>query len=93
MDPILIWVMIAAFYAPIHFAIPALIVLLTGNHNEEQRRRRLRHTMLHCAVDMLIALALAGFLFDKSLPWSMAVLAISMLLPYPILLLSRHAQR
>jgi uncharacterized protein (DUF2062 family) len=93
-DPILLWIIIAAFYAPIHFALPALLVMLSGSDTEEQRRRRrLRRTMLHCGVQMLIALPLAWFLSTKSMPWAMAVLGASMLAPYPVLLLSGRARR
>ncbi|MDJ0741019.1 MAG: hypothetical protein QNJ91_14990, partial [Gammaproteobacteria bacterium] len=39
MDDVIVWLIIAAFYAPLHFLLPALLLFVTGRESEATRRR------------------------------------------------------
>ena len=81
----LTWLIIAVFYAPLHFVLPTLFVLLTGEEDEEGRRRLRRRTHVDCAVTMLVALPGCYALAQWSVTLAMLVLFLSMFVPYPLL--------
>ncbi len=79
-DPIT-WLIIAAFYAPLHFLVPLLTVALSAP-DAKARRRGLRIATSWAALSMLIAFALVIWLARAQLSLAMAVLFLSMLAPF-----------
>lgn len=87
-DP-LTWLIIALFYAPLHFLPPALIVLIGSERRD--RRSRLRWTLIDCSLSMMMSLATVIWLLGRGqLTLAMGVMLLSMGLPYVRLLLHRH---
>jgi hypothetical protein len=89
MDEVIVWVIIAAFYAPLHFSSPVLFLFITGQEDEATRRRLIRNALIDSSLSMLAAFALAiglagtGFLFP-----AMLLLLLSM--AFPFLRIWRH---
>lgn len=83
------WLIIAAFYAPLHFMGPVGVVILTTS-KEQLRRRLLRYMLIDCSVSMAIAFLLVIWLSDDRLGMAMAILLVSMLVPYLLLYLHRY---
>lgn len=82
------WLIIVAFYLPLHFLGPVGVVVLTipvaGN-----RHRLIRYVLVECMVFMLAAFALVIWLAADNLQMAMLILFLSMLLPYFFILLHR----
>ena len=75
------WIIIALFYAPLHFSIPILVVGVRAP-DAGRRRRAIISAAIDCAVSMTIAFALAIWLAADHLQWAVAILLLFMLLPY-----------
>ena len=90
MEDALVWLIIAAFYAPLHFGGPIGVVVLIESERLV-RRRMIRNMLLDCSLSMLIAFTLAIWLVNDNLGMAMAIVFFSMLAPY--LLLYFHHRR
>jgi hypothetical protein len=90
MDAIVTWAIIALFYAPLHFAIPLLIVFFRATPSEEARRADLMRTAWDCAGSMTLAFTLVIWLARERLGFAMTILLASMAVPYVRLLLRRR---
>ena len=90
MDMNLTWLIIALFYAPLHYAIPLLVVLLRGAVSPAARRAALLGTAADCTVSMLLAFALVVWLAEERWSLAMGVLSASMAVPYVRLLVVRR---
>ncbi|MGB0713595.1 MAG: hypothetical protein ACPGUC_08560 [Gammaproteobacteria bacterium] len=89
-DPI-IWVIIVAFYAPLHYMLPTLILFITGNEAPELRKAMIRRAFIDATVSMVLAFALAiGLVLGDHFLWGMIVLFISMFAPYVRIILNRR---
>jgi hypothetical protein len=83
MNDLVVWLIIAAFYAPLHFLLPILVLFITGRESDAVRSRLMRRALLDSAVSMIaafvvvIALVRAGWMSS-----AMAVLLVSMTLPF-----------
>lgn len=83
MDDIVVWIIIMAFYAPLHFLLPVLFLFVTGKESDAIRRQMIRKCLLDAAWSMafafviVIALATQGFLSV-----AMLVLLVSMTMPF-----------
>jgi hypothetical protein len=75
------WIIIALFYAPLHFLVPILVVSFRAP-DAEHRRKAIIAAAVDCAVSMTIAFALAIWLAADHLQWAVAILLLFMLLPY-----------
>jgi len=93
MDEWLTWLIIALFYAPLHFAIPMLVVLFRDADAAPRRRADLIRTAADCALSMGVAFALVIWLARDHIGLAMAVLLGSMALPYVRLLIRRPRSR
>ncbi|HGG58454.1 MAG TPA: hypothetical protein ENK26_00865 [Gammaproteobacteria bacterium] len=81
MNDWIVWIIIAAFYAPLHFLLPALIVFLSADSDEE-RRRGIRAALVNAALSMAAAFALVILLVSSGYMLSaMLLLFLSMLYP------------
>jgi hypothetical protein len=89
MNDWLAWLIIAGFYAPLHFLMPALVLFVTGSEPDDVRRRLIRRALIDSLVSMVLAflvvlvMANAGLIFP-----AMVILFLSML--YPFLGIWRH---
>ena len=90
MEQALVWLIIAVFYAPLHFGGPVGVVILIERETRV-RRRMIRKMLLDCSLSMFIAFALAIWLANDKLGIAMAIVFFSMLLPY-LLLYVHHRQ-
>lgn len=93
MDQLLTWLIIAAFYAPLHFAIPMLVVFFRDADAAPHRRADLIRTAVDCALSMTLAFVLVIWLARDHIGLAMAVLLVSMALPYLGLLIRRPGAR
>ena len=73
------WIIIAGFYAPLHFLLPVLVLFITGTEAEPVRRTLIRRALLDSAVSLLVAFAIAIFLVRQGYMLSaMMVLLLAM---------------
>lgn len=82
MDATIVWLIVALFYAPLHYLLPLLVVVMTGSEEGEARRRRLIATAIDCTASMVIAFAVVIWLAGDRLQVAMIVLLLSMATPY-----------
>ena len=91
MDDVIVWIIIGAFYAPLHYLIPVLVLFITGSETEQVRRRLMRRALVDSSVSMLIAFALVIWLAGQQrMSAAMAVLFVSMLYPFVRIWLHRR---
>lgn len=90
MDDVIVWIIIAAFYAPLHYIGPLGLVVLTVP-DSSQRKQLIRYALIESTISMLLAFALVIWLARSEMFMAMIILMLSMLVPYPILLLQRRA--
>jgi hydrogenase-4 membrane subunit HyfE len=89
MDQTILWIIIIAFYAPLHYMLPVLILFITGNEPEDRRKALIRGALIDSTVSMVIAFTLAIALVQMDLMiWAMLVLLLSM--PLPFVRIFRH---
>ncbi len=89
MDDVIVWLIIAAFYAPLHFLLPVLLLFVTGHESEATRRRLIRGALLDAALSMAVAFALAITLATHG-RLSLAMLILLLSMTYPLLRIWRH---
>jgi hypothetical protein len=82
MDATVVWLIVALFYAPLHYLLPMLVVVMTGSEEGEARKRRLVATAIDCTLSMLIAFVVVIWLAGDRLQIAMFVLLLSMATPY-----------
>jgi len=82
MSDVLVWIVALAFYAPFHYLGPVLVALLTGTETQLQHKRLIINILIDCTLSMLIAFALAVWLFKSDLQIAMLILIVSMCIPY-----------
>lgn len=81
MDTTVTWIIIALFYAPLHYLVPALVVLIRSG--DAERHANLRHAVLDCTLSMLVSFSLVIWLVGQQrITAAMLVLLLSMALPY-----------
>jgi hypothetical protein len=90
-DDWVIWIIIAAFYAPLHYLLPVLVLFVTGRESEDRRRQLIRRALIDSTWSLLLAFCLVIPLAEYGqLPLAMGVLLLSMGLPFVRILLSRR---
>ena len=81
-DPV-IWIIIVAFYAPLHFMLPVLFLFIVGDETEAVRKQLIRKALIDAAVSMLLAFAIAILLVNyNQIALAMVVLILFMLVPF-----------
>jgi hypothetical protein len=82
-DDTIIWIIILAFYAPLHFMLPVLFLLIVGEETDAVRKQRIRRALFDAALSMAVAFALAILLVNNShIGLAMVVLILFMLAPF-----------
>ena len=88
-DPI-IWIIIIAFYAPLHFMLPVLFLFIVGNESETVRKQLIRKALIDAALSMVVAFIIAiTFVNYDQIALAMVVLIIFMLIPFIRILKNR----
>lgn len=89
MDDIIVWIIIAAFYAPLHYVLPVLILFITGREPEHTRRAMIRRALVDSTVSMAIAFVVAILLVRQG--WiSTAMLMLLLSMGFPFMRIWRH---
>jgi hypothetical protein len=89
MDDIIVWIIIAAFYAPLHFLLPVLVLFITGSESEPVRRRLIRGALVDSTVSMALAFLIVILLVQQG--WMTAAMLILLLsMSAPFLRIWRH---
>lgn len=90
MDAFVTWLIIAIFYAPLHYLIPIVIVFFQNVSDPALRKRRMITTAIDCTLSMTVAFALVIWLSGNRLQAAMLILMLSMSLPYLRIWLQRR---
>ena len=91
MSNLVIWIIVVAFYAPLHFMLPVVFLFITGRESEELRRQLIRSVVRDAFLSMVVAVALAVLLVQ--LGWvlpAMLLLVLSMAMPFLRIVRSRR---
>lgn len=89
MDEFIVWIIIAGFYAPLHFLLPVLVLFVTGSESEAVRRRLIRGALVDSAISMALAFALVIVLVRHG--WmSVAMLILLLSMGAPFVRIWRH---
>ncbi len=90
MDAFITWLIIAIFYAPLHYLIPIVIVFFQNVADPMVRKRRMISTAIDCTFSMVAAFVLVIWLSGDQLHVAMYILMISMSTPYARIWLQRR---
>jgi spore maturation protein SpmB len=89
MDNLVTWLIIIAFYAPLHYLLPVLVLFIIGAESEELRKRLIRHALIDSTLSMAGAFGIAIHLAEQEkMSAAMLILLISM--AYPFIGIWRH---
>jgi hypothetical protein len=89
MDDIVAWIIIAGFYAPLHYLIPVLVLFITGQEADAVRRRLIRRAVIDSTLSMVVAFsAVIALVRQGWMSLAMSTLLASML--YPFIGIWRH---
>lgn len=91
MDDTIIWIIIIAFYAPLHFMLPVLFLFIVGDETEAVRKQLIQRALIDAAMSMVVAFALAILLVNNSqIGLAMVLLILFMLAPFIRILRNRR---
>ena len=83
MDDPIVWIIIIAFYAPLHFMLPLLFLFIVGHESETARKQLMRNALIDAALSMVVAFVLAGILVNyEHIALAMVSLILAMLVPF-----------
>ena len=91
MDDIIIWIIIIAFYAPLHFMLPVLFLFIVGDETEAVRKQLIRGAVIDAALSMIVAFVLAIMLANNNqMVLAMVILMLFMMTPFIRILRKRR---
>lgn len=83
MDDPVVWIIVVAFYAPLHFLLPVLFLLIVGGEVNVVRKQLIRSALIDAAVSMVVAFTLAIILVNYAqIVLAMVVLMLFLLVPF-----------
>ncbi len=83
MDDLIVWIIIAAFYAPLHYLLPVLILFITGHEPEAVRKRFVRGALIDSSLSMAVAFVIViPLVAHGRMLTAMLILLLSMGFPY-----------
>ena len=89
MDKLTVWLIIIAFYAPLHYLLPVLVLFITGRESDETRARLIKRALIDATLSMIAAFVVVIYLVEQgSMSVAMAILLLSM--GYPFIGIWRH---
>ncbi|NNJ93044.1 MAG: hypothetical protein HKP55_15315 [Gammaproteobacteria bacterium] len=80
MDNTIVWIIIAGFYAPLHYMPPVLLVLFKTS--EENRKPELKGALVDCTISMVLAFVLVYLVGLENMLLAMMILLAALFLPY-----------
>lgn len=89
MDDIVVWIIIAGFYAPLHYLLPVLVLFITGRESEASRRRMIRRALLDSTLSMIAAFAVVIYLVSRG-QMSLAMLILLTSMGFPFIRIWQH---
>ena len=91
MDDPVIWIIIIAFYAPLHFMLPVLFLFIVGDETESVRKQLIRNALIDAALSMVVAFALAMMLVNyEQIALAMVILILFMAVPFVRIIRNRR---
>ena len=91
MDDPVIWIIIIAFYAPLHFMLPVLFLFIVGHETEAVRKQLIRSALIDAALSMAVAFAFAMMLVNyNQIAFAMVILMLFMLVPFVRIIWNRR---
>ena len=92
-DPI-IWIIIIAFYAPLHFMLPVLFLFIGGDETEIFRKLMIHSALIDAGISMVVAFAVEIFLVNYAhIALALIVLLLFMLAPFIRIIKNRRAMQ
>ena len=83
MDNLLVWLIIIAFYAPLHYLLPVLVLFITGRESEDVRKGLIRRALIDSTLSMVAAFAIVIYLVEREMmSTAMMILLLSMFYPF-----------
>jgi hypothetical protein len=89
MDSLTVWLIIIAFYAPLHYLLPAMFLFITGRESEALRRRLIRRALIDSTLSLVGAFVIVIYLAEQRM-MSTAMLILLLSMPYPFIGIWRH---
>jgi len=80
MDNTIVWIIIAGFYAPLHYMPPVLLVLFKTS--EDNRKSELTGALIDCTISMVLAFVLVYLVGLENMLLAMMILLVALFLPY-----------
>lgn len=81
MDHLVTWLIVALFYAPLHYLIPLLVAVMRSP-DAAGRKLAIRGALIDCSLSMGLAFTLVIWLAREHLTLAMGILLLSMAAPY-----------
>ena len=91
MDDVVVWLIIAGFYVPLHYLLPILIVIMFST-SKTDRRRDVLATAMDCTVSMTATFIIVVWLAADHLGMAMLILLLSLSAPYFRIIFKRKQQ-
>ena len=85
-DPV-VWLIIAAFYAPLHYLLPVLFIVITAG--SEERTGLIKKAIIDCTISMVIIFTLVLWLIPERLMMAMLIMAVGIATPFLRIILFR----
>ena len=89
MDSLIVWLIIIAFYAPLHYLLPLMFLFITGRESEAVRRRLIGRALIDSTLSLVGAIAIVIYLVGQG-TISLAMLILLLSMPYPFIGIWRH---
>ena len=89
MDNRVVWLIIIAFYAPLHYLLPVLILFITGTESETVRKSLIRRALIDSTLSMIVAFVIVIYLVEQGM-MSLAMLILLLSMAYPFVGIWRH---
>jgi hypothetical protein len=84
MDNVILWLIIIAFYTPLHFGLPQLVIFLLGDKELIEQKPDMKRALWDSFLSLVIAFTLAIYLVSLDyLTLAMMILLLSM--PFPVI--------
>ena len=89
MDDLVTWLIMIAFYAPLHFLLPDLFLFITGSEPEHLRKRLIRRALIDSTLSLAGAFAIVISIAGEGL-MSAAMLVLLVSIGFPFIRIWRH---
>ncbi|NNJ72262.1 MAG: hypothetical protein HKP09_03670 [Enterobacterales bacterium] len=82
MDNIIVWLIIISFYTPLHFGLPVLVLVLSGDDSFVEQKPKIKSSLLDSLISLVIAFSVAILLVvNDYMTWAMLCLLIAIAFP------------